>query len=119
VPEAPEELSPERSPPEGKAPPPGEVSTWPALPEGIALPWSFGDAEGEGEAALPPADPVPCANAADDTDATKTNDSERRVVFNVIANSLNEKLSIIDAAAWMDRAQACSVGASANGGTDH
>lgn len=108
VPETPEEASPERLAPEGRVPlAPGVVSTGPALPEGIALPWSCGIAP-EDEVALL-TDPGPCAKAAEDTDATMTNERVRRVVFNVIANSLNEKLRIIDAGAWIDDVRACSA----------
>lgn len=44
-----------------------------------------------------------CASAMEDTDATTTSDSERRVVFNVMNNSLLLKKDITDAAVLMQR----------------
>lgn len=42
----------------------------------------------EGDVSLLPLAAPLCASAMEDTDATTTNDSERRVVFNVMSNSL-------------------------------
>ncbi len=56
-------------------------------------------------APLLPAEPVSllldCAKAIEDTDATRTKDSDRRMFFSVMNSSLNEIKGIIDAAAWM------------------
>lgn len=54
-----------------------------------------------------------CAKAMDDTDATTTSESVRRVVFNVMSNSFELKKSITDAATWMQAPPACSRSASA------
>jgi hypothetical protein len=51
-----------------------------------------------------------CARAMDDTDATTTSDSERRVDFNVMSCSFsNWNKGITDAAAWMQRLPPCSA----------
>jgi hypothetical protein len=51
-----------------------------------------------------------CARAMDDTDATTTSDSERRVFFNVMNCSFtNWDKGITDAAAWMQRLHPCSA----------
>lgn len=51
-----------------------------------------------------------CARAMDDTEATTTSDSERRVVFNVMSCSFtNWDKGIMDAAAWMQGLQPCSA----------
>jgi hypothetical protein len=74
------------------------------------LPVSF-ELELEGEVALLPllvSAPVPWASATEDTDATRTNDNDWIVVFNVMSNSLGWKKGIIDAAAWMRSTQARS-----------
>jgi hypothetical protein len=52
--------------------------------------------------------PVPWASATEDTDATRTNDNDWIVVFNVMSSSLGWKKGIIDAAAWMRGTQARS-----------
>jgi hypothetical protein len=65
--------------------------------------------EVEGEVALLLVSaPVPWASATEDTDATRTNDNDWIVVFNVMSNSLGWKKGIIDAAAWMRGTQARS-----------
>lgn len=75
----------------------------------MLLPVSF-ELELEGEVALLPlvSAPVPWASATEDTDATRTNDNDWIVVFNVMSNSLGWKKGIIDAAAWMRSMQARS-----------
>lgn len=92
VPEAPEPLVPEA---------PDEVSLLPEEPDdmeplldGVALDAPLApdascerDVE-EGDAALLPLVAPLCASAMEDTDATTTNDKVRRVVFNVMSNSL-------------------------------
>lgn len=64
------------------------------LPEGMALelplvPGLVCELDvADGDESLVPLVELLCASAMEDTDATTTNDSERRVVFNVISNSL-------------------------------
>lgn len=72
-PETADGLSPVRVAPDGNASLVlGAVSTGPALPEGMALPWSCGMGPDDEVALL--TDPEPCAKAADDSDAIITKD---------------------------------------------
>lgn len=118
VPEAPDEVSLEPEVPLPDAP--DDMPLLPEepdalLPDGIALelplalPESVPVALGErvvddGVVSLVPLVALLCASAMEDTDATTTNDSERRVVLNVMSNSLlllekrHHRCSTLDAA---------------------
>ena len=99
MPDAPEESLPPDAPDEEVPLPPDEPVAdgmeleLPLAPE---LPAPLLEAPGvldapvvdEGDVSLLPLVALLCASAMEDTDATTTNDSERRVVFNVMSNSL-------------------------------